>query len=98
MNWYLQNGKKSDVVISSRIRLARNIQGLPYIEKCNQSDLKKVYDLMKDASITLGYGLKFIALKDMDMLTKNSLVEKHIISPSFAKNNNSNAAIVINDE
>ena len=98
MNWYLQNGKKSDVVISSRIRLARNIQGLPFIEKCNQSDLKKVYDLMKDASITLGYGLKFIALKDMDMLTKNSLVEKHIISPSFAKNNNSNAAIVINDE
>ena len=25
MNWYLQNGKDSDVVISSRVRLARNI-------------------------------------------------------------------------
>lgn len=25
INWYLQNGKDSDVVISSRIRLARNL-------------------------------------------------------------------------
>ena len=24
-NWYLQNGKDSDVVISSRVRLARNL-------------------------------------------------------------------------
>ena len=26
MNWYLSNGKDSDVVISTRIRYARNIQ------------------------------------------------------------------------
>ena len=25
-NWYLQNGKESDVVVSSRVRLARNIK------------------------------------------------------------------------
>ena len=32
MNWYLQNGKESDVVISSRIRLARNLKDSPISE------------------------------------------------------------------
>ena len=30
INWYLQNGKDSDVVISSRIRLARNLADFPF--------------------------------------------------------------------
>ena len=30
MNWYLQNGKDSDVVISSRVRLARNLDKIPF--------------------------------------------------------------------
>ena len=29
MNWYLQNGKESDVILSSRVRLSRNIKGIP---------------------------------------------------------------------
>ncbi len=33
MNWYLQSGKESDVVVSSRIRIARNIKGYPFIRK-----------------------------------------------------------------
>ena len=32
-NWYLQNGKDSDVVISTRVRLARNINGFNFY--CN---------------------------------------------------------------
>ena len=30
LNWYLQNGKDSDVVVSSRIRLARNFNNIPF--------------------------------------------------------------------
>lgn len=33
-NWYVQTGKDSDIVISSRIRLARNIKGIPFTTKC----------------------------------------------------------------
>lgn len=36
MNWYLQNGKESDIVVSSRIRIARNISGYPFIRKSKQ--------------------------------------------------------------
>lgn len=98
MNWYLQNGKDSDIVISSRVRLARNIEGIPFTTKCNREDFKNVFEIMKDASFNLGYGLKFVALKDVDQLTKNSLAEKHLISQEFAKNTNPYNAILINDD
>ena len=37
LNWYLQSGKDSDVIVSSRIRLARNIANYPFETKCNES-------------------------------------------------------------
>ena len=98
MSWYLQSGKESDVVISSRVRLSRNIKGIPFTTRAKASDLKRVFDLMKEATLSLGYGLNFIALKDMDDLTKNALAEKHIISMELAKSQNPYAAILINDD
>ena len=53
---------------------------------------------MKDASFSLGYGLKFIDLKDIDDLTRGVLAEKHLISQEFAKSKNPYAAIIINDD
>ena len=98
MNLYLQNGKESDVILSSRVRLSRNIKGIPFTTKCKDEDFKKVYDLMKNATMSLGYGLKFIALKDIDDITKGVLAEEHLISQEFAKTKNPYAAIIINDD
>ena len=98
MNWYLQNGKDSDVVVSCRNRLARNIDDIPYIPKCTNEDFKKVYNIMKEATPLLGYGLKFVDMKDLDDLTKESLAEKKIISKEFAKNKNPYVAIIINSD
>ena len=98
MNWYLQNGKDSDVVISSRVRLSRNIEGIPYVQKCKEEELKAIYNKIKEIVPSIGYGLKFISMKDLDDLNKESLVEKHLISPEFAKSKNPYCALVINDE
>ncbi len=96
MNWYLENGKDSDVVLSTRIRLARNISNIPFESKCSKEDMKKVIDKMKTANI--GYNLKLLMLKDMDEITKLSLVEKRLISPEFIRDRNADGAILINDE
>ena len=32
-NWYLQSGKDSDVVLSTRIRLARNLSNVPFVSR-----------------------------------------------------------------
>ena len=97
-NWYLQNGKDSDVVISTRVRLARNIQGFNFENKCSKEDRKNILEKIQNIMPSLGYGLQLLKLKDMDNLTKISLVEKHIISPDFANSNDESAAILINNE
>ena len=95
-NWYLETGNKSDIVRSSRIRLARNIKEIPFINKMRKDDFEKVLSITENAIGNIGYGLKFLLLKDMDKITKDSLVEKHLISPEFSQNQY--GAIAINDE
>lgn len=98
LNWYLQNGKESDVVVSSRIRLARNLNDFPFVTRAKKEDLEKVEETIKEIAPSIGYGIKFLKLKDIDDITKMSLVEKHIISPNFALKKEDNGAMLINDE
>lgn len=97
-NWYLQNGKDSDIVISSRVRLARNLKAIPFPNKFSKEQAKKVLEEIKQVTPSIGYGLRFINLDDLDDITKVSLVEKHVISPEFAVNKGKIKGIVINDE
>ena len=96
-NWYLQNGKDSDVVVSSRVRLVRNLNGFKFLNKCSKEQ-KKILETIKEIVPSLGYGLKYIDLNDIDDVTKLSLVEKHLISPEFVVNNRTEKAVIINDE
>lgn len=95
-NWYLQNGKDSDVVISSRVRLARNLADFPFKDKAKQEDLEQILKKIKKIVPSIGYGLKYIELRNIDNITKLTLIENHLISPEFATNKN--GAILINDE
>ncbi len=97
MNWYLQSGKDSDVAISTRIRLARNLSEFKFNIKDKES-VNKLEEKIKELSWNIGYGLKFFKLKDMDDITKMSLVEKNLISPEFALNRNEIGSILINDD
>ena len=96
MNWYLQSGKESDVVTSTRIRFARNLPEFKFNLK-NKNEIEKLKNKIKENVYAIGYGLKYLELKDMDDITKMSLVEKNLISPEYAIHNE-NGAILINDE
>lgn len=97
-NWYLQNGKESDVVISSRVRLARNIKEFKFPNSLSKEEERMVLNKIKDLVPSLGYGLKFIELKDVDDITKISLIEKHLISPDFGMAKKENTAMLINED
>lgn len=97
MNWYLQSGNEADVAISTRIRLARNINGFTFALK-KDGEREALENKVKEVLFGIGYGLKFLKLKDMDDITKMSLVEKHLISPNFALEQNENGSILINEE
>lgn len=97
MSWYLQSGENSDVVINSKVELSRNINGLKFDLKETQ-EIEKLENKIKENLYNIGYGLKFLKLKDMDSITKMSLVEKGIITPEFLLNKNETGQILINDE
>ena len=97
-NWYLQNGKESDVVVSSRVRLSRNLNGFNFLNRCSKEKQEEILEKIKEIVPSLGYGLKFVKLDDLDEITILSLVEKHLISPEFALKNKNVKAIIINDE
>ena len=97
MNWYLQSENDSDVAKSTRIRFARNLHGLKFNLKTKE-EIEQLENKIKDNLYSIGYGLRFLKLKDMDDITKMSLVEKNLISPDFVLKRNETGSILINDE
>lgn len=81
-NWLSEQGLSSDIVFSSRLRLARNFQGynFPYYASLEQKReivniVKEVYkkvDILKDAI--------FIVMDELDNVDKQFLLERHLIS------------------
>ncbi len=97
MNWYLQSCENSDVAKSTRIRLSRNLHGFKF-NLSEKQELEALENKIKESLYAIGYGLKFLKLKDMDDITKMSLVEKNLISPEFALRRNDTGSILINEE
>jgi len=97
MNWYLQSSENSDVAESTRIRFARNLQGISF-NLHQKNEIEAIEKKIKENLYAIGYGLKLFRLKDMDDITKMSLVEKNLLSPEFVLNKNETGSILINDE
>jgi len=96
MNWYLQTSEDSDVVKSTRINFKRNIKNYKF--HLDDLELKELEKKIEDNIYAIGYGLKLLRLKDMDEITKKSLVEKNLISPTFLVKKGETGSILINDE
>ncbi len=97
MNWYLQSSNNSDVAVSTRIRFARNFNDFKF-NLNNKEEIEQLENVIKNNLYQIGYGLKFLKLKNMDDITKMSLVEKHLLSPNFVLKRNETGSILINDE
>ena len=83
LRWFTRSGPDSDVVISSRIRLARNLAGFPFV---NRANVRQGVDILEAAKgrITscrhLGEGLFWVDMRDSPRLDRELLVERHLVS------------------
>ncbi len=87
--WLTEKGPQQDIVLSSRIRLARNIATLPFPQVAGEKQLAEVVAQVKAASDLKGpWGkLQYHDLKDIGALDQELLVAKHLISPQLIQNN-----------
>ena len=81
MIWYKDNN--CDIVVSTRIRLARNLDKTPFPNALK--DTKEITAKIKDAVLgsnsTLSQNFDFINLDTMSVIEKQALAEEHLISP-----------------
>ncbi len=97
----VKTAPEGDVAISSRIRLARNIEAYPFTTRMTKAQsaelLSKVKDAVFDGEEAKNREFSFLELQSMNALDRQFLVEKHLISPEFAEGDISRAAIISKD-
>jgi len=107
--WLSGAGPMSDIVISSRIRLARNVAGYPFLSKATTEQRAELVEMMRgyvDAPLTNGVWT-FVDIDKLDELDQKVLVERHLISRQLTDvqgsrgvsiSNNGNASVMVNEE
>ena len=85
--WLRGTGKESDIVISSRIRLARNIAGYPFLSRANLKQRKEIESLLRKTIIErkIAQDVSYINLNQATAIDKLFLVERHLISKEHAE-------------
>src|SRR5262249_30409124 len=84
--WLRGNGPESDIVISSRIRLARNLAGFPFTNRASSHQKADMEALLRDRVTKLDRTprLSYFNLANLSPLDRQFLVERQLISRELA--------------
>jgi protein arginine kinase len=104
-----QGGPEGDIVLGTRCRLARNLQGIPFPEAASRDQLREVLQQVENVVPRLQSlgSFTYLEMGTMDTLDRQILAEEHLISPSHIQNpqhkavilnDTSNVSIMVNEE
>lgn len=85
--WLKGSGPESDIVISSRVRLARNLARFPFLTRASEEQRAQIHDVARTALDRLGLarnGHCYVDLARSNDLTSRFLLERHLISRELA--------------
>ncbi|NIP24615.1 MAG: ATP--guanido phosphotransferase [Phycisphaerae bacterium] len=84
--WFSGSGPLADIVISSRIRLARNLEGYKFLNRCSTEEKSEILKMLRDVLMSLDLGDKifYISVDKAPPLNRHFLMERHLISRHHA--------------
>lgn len=95
-------GPQSDIVISSRIRLARNLRMIPFPHLMDRetgiATLAEIQTAWKNSSNENLRKMNLIAFDKVSALDREILVEKHLISPEHARFDDPYRGVIVDDD
>ena len=102
--WFREISKDSDVVISTRLRFARNVNGYKFPSLMNKKEKQAL--LLKINNSIDKNNFDFFKVENIDEITMGSLVEEHLISKELVSltdtgiiiNKEANLVAMINEE
>lgn len=107
--WLNGIGKNANIVISSRIRLARNLYGLPYTNRATPDEMQEVMEKVQTSltDVSLWPDMYFFEITKLSELDRQFFLERRLLSPflintsevaGLALTNAQNLSVMINEE
>jgi protein arginine kinase len=98
--WLDGSGPDSETVLSTRVRLARNVASTPFIARAREDQLSVVMKRVTAAAEKTGElaGHSILRMADLSDLDRSFLVERHLISPDFSNKSPNRGILVGRDE
>ena len=108
--WLRGSGPESDIVISSRIRLARNLADFPFISRANPGDRSEIERILREGVLKISgdaADLSYVDVNKLEGLDRQFLVERQLISREHAESQgargvaidrNEQVSLMINEE
>jgi len=84
--WLRGTGPESDIVMSSRVRLARNLAQFPFVSRATDQDRAEIERVLREriSGVPVGRGLDYIDVGRLEEVDRQYLVERQLISREHA--------------
>lgn len=98
--WLRGVGPMSDIVISTRIRLARNLAGYPFLTRASAAQRQAIEKRLRDAILAAGIAprMLYVDLQASPEIDRALLVERHLISRPHAAADGARGVAIGEDE
>lgn len=107
--WLKGTGPESDIVVSSRVRLARNLAQFPFLNRANQQIRSEVEEYLREKVKNLDTvgDIDYINVDELEAIDRQFLVERQLISREHADIEGSrgvgigsreNVSVMVNEE
>ena len=94
--WLKGTGPNSDIVVSSRIRLARNLGNFPFIRRCTDIDRANIESTVQNQVLALAEfeDALYVPVEELDELDRQFLVERQLISRELSESDGARSVII----
>ena len=98
--WMRGTGPESDIVMSSRIRLARNLAQFPFLNRADDSVRTEIERILRKqvSQLSAGGELSYLDVNLLEGLDRQFLVERQLISRELAESHGSRGVCISNEE
>ena len=105
--WLLRTGPEDDVVVSSRMRLARNVDGYHFRTRFREGEDKRLEESLRGALAKADADLQYLSMPDLPEPLREMLFERHLVSAEHAHaehargvafNGDGTVSVMVNEE
>jgi protein arginine kinase len=99
-SWLSGQGPETDIVISSRIRLARNVSGYPFTARASSQERSQLQEMLKEAILNAEPPQKvaYFRVDQLDSVDQMLLLERHLVSHELATGEGERGVAISEDE